>query len=70
MAFCDYSGIAYKIDVVASHARLVRLPTQYVYASFPFVLVVESSPGIYRESLPEASALRRDVLQMDRLVAV
>lgn len=69
MAFCDYSGIAYKIDVLASHARVV-LPTHRCIISihFYFILVTESFPGIYRESLPEAPALRRDASQLDRLV--
>ena len=40
------------------------------FYSFLFILVVECSPGIYRESLPEAPALRRDVSQMDRLVVL
>lgn len=53
MAFCDYSGIAYKIDVAASHARVVHLPTQY--ASFLFISI-HSCGGVLSRHLPGKSS--------------
>jgi len=53
LAFCDYSGIAYKIDVAASHARVVHLPTQY--ASFLFISI-HSCGGVFSRHLPGKSS--------------